>query len=203
MKFYAEKFRELRKKQRLSMKLVCEAADIGNTRLWQWETGSLVPSDTKIRRLAKAINVPVDEISDLKPETDAISEELVPSGGALNLFAKEFTVKREGRINEIINGITYLNKELKLTSIIVDVLFSKLNAAFYIKGNNLKYISGNDAFLNYLNLPTDLNIRNYTDEDLFSAKEAARNKEQDEEVISSGNPIVNVENFIPGTRKSR
>jgi len=203
MTFYAEKFRKLRKKQKLSMKEVCQKADIGNTRLWQWETGTLVPPDIKIRRLASAINVSVDKISNLEPETDALSKELSLSARALDLFAKEFTIRREHRVNDIISGISYLNKELKLTSIIIDVLFSNLNAAFYIKGNNLKYITGNDTFLRYLNLSKDLNIRDYTDEKLFVAKEAMKNKLQDEEVVNTGQPIVNMEGFIPGSRKKR
>ena len=165
MEFYNEKFRQLRKQNKLTMKEVCKLADIGNTCLWEWETGKRVPSEKKARRLANALGVSVSKISDLEPEAAVSSASLGESIDSLSLFAKDFTLKREQKIKEAAKIINYLNRELKLTSVITDILVSHIDIAFYIKGADQKHLILTNRILKQMGLDF-----NYPDETTLHVK---------------------------------
>ena len=59
MKFYRDKARKIRKEKKLSMEEVCKIGDFGRSSLSNWELGIKTPTESKIRLLARILDVPV------------------------------------------------------------------------------------------------------------------------------------------------
>ena len=76
MKFYAEKFSEIIEKRSVNLSKLAKDAELARSSLWLWKTGKIVPSEKRVRKIARALNISVNQISDLKPEipvSDALS----------------------------------------------------------------------------------------------------------------------------------
>ena len=203
MKFYKEKIKILRKQNNLKTINFCKHMNISRTTLWQWESGKRIPSKENIYHIASILNISVSDISDLAPQKIISEMDLHPSALSLKKITGNDKVFRQQRIKHIQNEISALEEDIERSAIIIKGLLDSLDAMFYIKDPELKYIIANKAFLKTLSLNINYNIIGKSDIDFFNKKEAAYNTRQDKNVLRSGTIIHNQESFIPGTRKHR
>jgi transcriptional regulator with XRE-family HTH domain len=201
--FYFEEFRKKRKDLKLSMKDVAQKLGVGWQTIWAWENNKRSPSEIKIRNLAKALQIPINQISDILPEPLISDGKLSIVSNPWFDFIDADIKKKTDETNYIIEKIKQLNDDTCKTSIIVNSLITSINLIFYIKDCNLKYIIVNKAFLNNLSLPATYVTQGKDDYDFFLLKDARENSEQDEMVLKTGKPIINHEGFIPGTRRKK
>ena len=175
MKFHADKFVELRKKERFTIKEICARAKISRATLWGWESGKRLPSKQNILMLAKILNQPIDTISDLMPEDNNYSkgklDEVVDSWLTLSDSKNR---ERHNEYFKLIEGIKKLTTELSQASIISNALQSSLGAIFYLKDINLKYIAVSESFLENVGLNLDYNVIGKTDFDFFFSKKCQK-----------------------------
>ena len=203
MKFYADKFKELRKKARFSVKEFCSTAGIVRSTLWEWESGKRTPSEASIRVMAGIINVRVDEVSDLKSNEDVVKDELSKSvEGWLSLAGGDVGL-RQSKFDGIVREISVLNKEMNQATVIINALLSTMHTMFYVKDARLNYITANDIFLQNISLNSDYRVVGENDSSFFPSKEAKSNTEEDRDVLLAKQSVVNREGYIPGSRKKK
>lgn len=169
--------------------------------LSMWENGKLVPSEKKVRELARFLNISVGEISDIQNEQVSSVNNL--SDIAETWFSlAEFKEDVHNRlIDSLFNGINGLDKRLRQSSIIINALISSIHTIFYVKGTDQKYIVANNHFFNNFSMGTKSGILGKEDKDFFSLTEAQKNYEEDKNVMLTGKAVIDREDFIPGTRK--
>ena len=203
MKLDIIKFKSLRKKQKLTLQEL--AQKVGRTRntLSSWENGKSTPSESKIRMLARILDTTVDKISDLEPEIPLSSTSFSEAAESWHLLANSNEHKIDTKIEPLISGINSLKKELRNSKIIIDALLSTSSVMIYIKDQNQRYITANKAFLKNTAFLDMEPVLNKTDSCFFSRKEAEINFNQDKNVLLHGKPLLNVEEYIPGTRKKK
>ncbi len=203
MEFYPEKFKQLRKKERFSIKEICSRAKIARTTLWEWENGKRIPSESNIRMLAKIINKSISEISDLESEkhySKGEFSEVVDSWLSLSDINNS---TRHKQCTYLIDGINKLDKELSQATIVIKALLSSLDAIFYIKDSQSRYITASDTFLENVGLKSSFVVKGKTDFDFFPKQNAENNDREDSNVLSTGKAIIHSENFIPGSRNTK
>ena len=203
MKFYPEKFKQIRKQQKISITTVAEKAKINRATLWTWETGRITPNEKKIRLLADILNIPVSSISDLtssKPLSDGKISEIADSWLYL---ADDDIHKRKENEDFFLDKMKSQFKKMDQATVIIKALLSSMEYVFYIKDTNLQYITANRVFLKNVSLNSNYKVFGKSDYDFFPYNEAKKNNEEDRNVIISGTPIIKQENYIPGTRKKK
>ncbi|MCP4180557.1 MAG: PAS domain-containing protein [bacterium] len=203
MIFYSDKFIQLRDEKMFSISKICNVAGISRTALWQWETGLKVPKRKNIYLLASILKVKASEISDLPDKKPISNTNLEPFALSLEKIANSASIGTNTKIDNVINEISSLSNDLKQASIIIKGLLDSFDIIFYIKDTSLNYVIANNAFLRNLSLHVTYKVIGKKDSDLFNTKEAKFNKEQDYEVLHSGEAIRNVEQYIPGTKKHK
>ncbi len=203
MDFYFLKFKELRKKARFSVKDFCKEAGIARSTLWEWETNKRVPSEASIKMMAQIIGVNVSDISSLKDTVSKIDNKFSESvDGWLSLGGRDIAF-RQSKFDRIINEINSLNKEMNQAAVIINALLSTMRTMFYIKDARLRYITANDIFLENVSLNSSYKVADKDDSTFFPIAEARKNTEEDNKVFETNQPLVNLEGYIPGTRKKK
>ena len=203
MKFYHQKFKEIRKEKRFSSKLFCEKAKVSRATLWGWENAKRTPSENIVKQLAEILDVSVDCISDLKPSKLQASSRL--SKSTQTAFMLAGTDKHSGRqtLDRILTDVNRIGDVLEQTSVVITALLKSNPYICYIKNSNLDYIAANDAFLKNVSLDKKYNVLGKSDKNFFASKDAAVNHKQDVEVFKSGKSVTNIEKHIPGSRKKK
>jgi transcriptional regulator with XRE-family HTH domain len=202
MKFYNEKLKYLRKKQRFSVGDFCKLLDVGKTTLWEWETARKVPIEANIRIIARKLNVSVEKISDLKDEPKISNLKISNLNNNLFHFYDDEIKAKLKRQNDFIYSIKDTFSNLNETSFMVKVLMSTLPVIFYLKDLELNYTVANTAFLENLSLNKNYKVKGKTDSDFLPYKEAKLNTELDQRVLLQGNTF-NSEMYIPGSRRKK
>ena len=203
MDFYFSKFKELRKKARFSVNDFCKEAGIARSTLWEWETNKRVPSEASIKMMAQIIGVSVSDISSLKDNVSKADNRFSESvDGWLSLGGRDIAF-RQTKLDRIINEINSLNKEMNQAAVIINALLSTMRTMFYIKDAGLKYITANDIFLENISLNPSYKVAGKDDSAFFPIAEARKNTEEDNKVFETNQPLINVEGYIPGTRKKK
>ncbi len=114
------------------------------------------------------------------------------------------SLKNENRsFPKILSSLNEYLKEMKQNSLGIKALLHSINAMFYAKEVNLKFISANNNFLDLVSNRKDFCISEKNDRFFFSKNEAELNIEKDRNLIYTQLPIINKERVIPGTRKSK
>jgi PAS domain S-box-containing protein len=204
MKINYSKINIYRNERGLSVKGLCKLIGISRSTLWKWEKGLFQPPETKIRTLAEILSIPVSKISDLN-ETVSKSKHNFPDiiDSWLSLSDTD-TTERQTTVSHLLNGISKLNKDLSQSAIIIKALLSSLETIFYIKDYNLNYVTVSESFLKKITKDRDkYTIKGKKDSDIFPASEAQKNHDQDIDIIRTGKEIVNIEDYIPGTRRKK
>ena len=203
MEFYREAFRKIRKNKKLSMEVVANKAGIARRTLSYWENGKTTPNKMKVRILANVLNIPVNEISNLKlehPVSEGKFSDIIESWLAL---ADNSEQERLQRGNELIEKIKLQQNELTQASIVIKAILSSIHNIFYVKDTQSNYITANNAFLKNISLLLNYKVTGKKDSDFFSKKEAEKNTIQDCEVLHTGKPIIKHEDYILGSKKKR
>ncbi|HJO95206.1 MAG TPA: PAS domain S-box protein [Victivallales bacterium] len=203
MKFFPDKLRFYRKKERLSTNDFCKLAEIGSTSLWKLENGKKEPTESEARMFAYLLHISVSEISDLEDlsiSKNSLSSSILDSWSS---FVDADERKIIEQANDFVSKIRLQQHELKQASIVIKALLSSMQTIFYVKDINMKYITANAAFLKILDLDSKYKVAGKVDEDFFSSKDAKENNMLDYNVLVSGEPIIKQEGYIPGTRKKK
>ena len=203
MEVYYNKIKQFRKEAKLSIVEFCQLAGIGRATLWTWETGRQFPTDKKVKLMAEALNVSVDEISDLEHEKEKSGVKLSETVESWLLLGGTNAQQRIQQQEELISKIRLQQIELMQASTLIRAMMSTLQSLIYVKDNNLKYIIANDIFLENISFDKNYNVLGKDDSSFFSKDEAAANYEEDLEVLKTGKSIIKREGFIPGSRKKK
>ena len=202
--FKKEKFRELRKKHRWTTKALSEASNISRESISKWENGQREPSERSIYKLAKTIGVRVSEISDLEdlyPKAEVkISDAMISDN--TNLL-EAISNEEDSYLNNILANLNNMNNNLKRVSGVLKTILLNVNNIIYIKDTDQKYVLVSKAFLDNCSLKINFVSKGKVDEDFFPRKEAVYNTKEDEQIFSTGIPVINAERHIPGSRKQK
>jgi PAS domain S-box-containing protein len=206
MKFYIDKFREFRINKKLSMAQVGKRIGVDRKTISAWEHSSRIPKETKVRRLAKAIGVSPDSISDLPPDfkmTNIPQQEVEKMAATLSNFIS-INQPSKKLINNIKREVETLEESFNQATILINALLRSFNSMLYVKNNDQKYIILNNEFLKNLSI-LDVNYpyKGKKDNDFFPIKEAVQNSNEDNEVLLTGKPVIKREGVIPGSRKKK
>ncbi|HBM16394.1 MAG TPA: hypothetical protein DD381_08660 [Lentisphaeria bacterium] len=204
MKLYTEKLRIIRKNKKISSQELAQKMGITRLTLCAWENNKRIPSEAKIRMIAKSLDIPVEEISDIKSEKPKSESNIFKTVSTMVSLLGTDRKKNKERMASVINGIAAMNKELSDARLIIEVILSSsLPSLFYIKDSNLHYISANESFLKNLSLDKNFSVFGKTDSDFFPQHEAKINYDMDRKVLSEGKPLLDIEGYIPGSRKTK
>ncbi|MCP4181398.1 MAG: PAS domain-containing protein [bacterium] len=203
MIFKNNKFKLIRTQKRWSLSAMAEHSNISRTSLSKWENGKAVPSEKKIRELAKFLDIPVSQISDLSNESPVSPNSISNSAKSWLSVANYDNKAHENKIDIIHNEVSKLDKKLKQASTIINALLSSLNCLFYIKDSDQKYIVANNSFLENISLNNTYSVLGKEDSDFFIHNEAKKNSNEDNRVLTNGKPIIDREDFIPGSKKRK
>ena len=203
MIFKKERFKQIRKQQRWSLSELARRSNISRMSLSMWENGKLIPSEKKIRELARFLNITVNDISDLSNDHPVSSGNLSRIAKDCFSLAEFDDIQHQEKISSLFAGISNLDKKVKQASIIINALISSMHSIFYVKDTEQKYVIANKAFLKNFSLDSNYSVLGKKDKDFFTKKEALTTMEEDGKVLISGKPLVDREDYIPGTRKKR
>lgn len=203
MKIYVDKIKSIRKIQKLTIEELAVKMGMCRVTLSSWENRRKFPSEVKVRMLAKALNVPASEISDLENEKQISQIDFAKTVPALVSLIHDNNQRHQEKINSVISCINSLNRELMDSKLIINALLSSLPSICYIKNVELKYVIVNELFLNNLSLNKNFSVLDKTDYNFFPKNEAELNNKEDMDVLITGKSILNREDFIPGSRKKK
>ncbi|MCP4179157.1 MAG: PAS domain-containing protein [bacterium] len=203
MKVYYSKIKEFRKLKKITALEFCNNLGIARATYWNWESGKNIPSESKIRLIAKTLGVKVNEVSDLRPERELSKANLSENVESWLLLGGNYERQRIEQQDKFIAMAEQLQHELRQASTLTRVLMTSTNAMLYVKDNDLKYIIANNAFLNNVSHEVHVSILGKDDNYFFTAKEAKFNREQDKKILETGIVLKNVEGYIPGSKKKK
>ncbi|HJO92436.1 MAG TPA: PAS domain S-box protein [Victivallales bacterium] len=202
-KIFFDKINSIRKKKKITLAEIAEAAGISRSTIWKWEKGVKNPKDIHIREIAKVLSVSVDEISDLPAEKPLSNQKLSDSVETWFELTESGISEENSEFKRLGESLKKIQNKLEHSSLIIKGLMNATNSYLYIKGTDSKYIIANRQFKKGLSLDLEFKIYKKTDHDLFSVKEALFNKEEDKKAMLLGTPVINREGFIPGSRKKK
>ena len=198
MKFYFDKFKDIRKMQRLSIQNIVNRLNKSYKTVWSWEKGEHKPKASDVKLLANILCVDVSEISDLT-ENRAFNLTLDDLSIADNEFSDQPYIQYLK--NEIIRLNRQLSHQYRVTNNVNNLLDS-LQSLFYTKRADLKFTYVNSAFASTLGY-TKNEITGKKNHELLSYSDAIVLNELEQEVIKNCVGISNREIFIPGTEKNK
>ncbi|MCP4176283.1 MAG: PAS domain S-box protein [bacterium] len=202
MEFYWNKIKTIRVEKKLSSVEIARAVGISRSTLWLWEKGTHLPSEKKIRALAKALGSSVKNISNLeeeKPQTTENFSSHVDSWSSLRDKKGKWQTKSVRMLSQCVDDVA---ETIFRSSIIIDALMNSMETMFYIKDINLKYIAANATFKSNVSYNLDQELLGSDDYRFFLLLEAKDNESEDDDVLIKGKEI-NREGFIPGSRKKK
>ena len=204
MKFYREKFKELKINRRWTTKALSAATNISRESISKWENGQRNPSAKSIYKLAGTMGVRVSEISDLKdlyPKSESkVSETIMKD--SYNLL-ESINNEEDSCLNNILTSLKNMNNNLKRVSSVLKTILLNINNIIYIKDIDQKYVLVSKAFLDNCSLKIDYISKGKTDIDFFPRNEALLNTKEDEQIFVTGTAVINAERHIPGSRKQK
>ena len=201
MKIYYDRIKQLRKEKGLSVNGLCLLAHITRGTLWKWENGKQFPKIQNVKNLAQALNISISEISDIAGDITFGKEDFTNAVDSWQVLANMNKSQQQDKYQQLLNSIASLNSDISQTKVIINAFLSSVNSIFYIKNSNLKYIIASNSFLKNSKLNSNFNVFGKRDSDFFPEKEAIKNSEQDSMVLSTGKSIIDIEDYIPGSRK--
>ncbi|HJO94525.1 MAG TPA: PAS domain S-box protein [Victivallales bacterium] len=199
MIFNNENAKHIRLNKKLSLISVARVTGVSRGTLWHWEKGNIVPVQSKIRQLAKALKVHVSDISDLENEIPKASESIKQYSETWDFFIDANRSSKFDRIDSFIHNINSFKKTLEQVYVIIDAILDSSEFMFYLKDISLKYVVANRLFLSNCSLNPDFNVLGCDDSIFFNLKDTKLNEKEDEEVLLTGKGLRR-EGFIPGSK---
>lgn len=203
MKFYIDRLRSIRKNKKITSEELSKKIGISRITLCAWENAKRIPSEPKVRMLARILDIPVNEISDLMPDKPKSETNIFSIDSTIVSLLGNDSKKNKERLSTVISGIIDINKELSDSRLVIEAMLSSFPSIFYIKDANLRYITANEAFLNNLSLNKNFSVFGKSDSDFFPILEAKANYEMDKEILATGKSKLDEEGYIPGSRKKK
>ena len=205
MEFKRNQLETFRKELRWSQVALAKKIGVNRKTISNWEKGVTIPSDRKIFELANVLGVSIDTISDAKTKHKTEINLNKATISWMSLFKEKDEAKKE--IHHISNIMEQLHNKLNNASIIITGIMSSVHFPVYIKNTSHKYIMTNDAFRKNILLEDEPSLYKKmflkTDYDLFTKEEAKNNFDEDLDVMLSNKPIIDREDYMPGTRKKK
>lgn len=202
MKFYNEKLRQIRKEKKIKITEFATKVEVTRNTLWLWESGRFQPPEKMVRRLAKALDIPVNHISDLTPELPISRINTNQIDSLLYSFACT-SMSEQKKIQSIhLEALEKQLDEFNQAVMIINTFLNTIELMCYAKNISSQYITANQAFLKGLSYDKDYRVSGKKDKDFFPAIEAKRNTDEDERVMITG-LSTSREGYIPGSRKKK
>jgi PAS domain S-box-containing protein len=203
MKIDSEKIKFFIKQSGMTNKAICERANISRTSLYEWCNEIKTPTESNLRKLAKIIYAPVEDISDLPPDPITSKENLSASATSWLELSQKVQHTQSSEFTHLIECATKMEKKLNEASLIFQGIIKTTDTILYIKDTNSKYIIASRSFLSNLSLPSNYNVEGKIDSDFYSIKEAKKNSTEDKSIIQHSNKIIKKEDFIPGSKHKK
>ena len=198
MEFYKEKLEKVLTEKKFTKSKLAKLIGVTQPAVGAWIRGQRVPRERNVAMMAKALDIPVDEISNLKKIAD-ISEEVSGYfqgwGSSLNKNKTELDDPCIKAIKEIEN----IKSEQYRLRTVTRAFMSTMQSMLYVKSYYGKYIVANESYLKAIGLDVNINIIGKTDKDIMSMKNAASNDTQDMSIINTGKPLINKSIKFPFT----
>ena len=190
MEFYREILEKVLAEKKFTKSKLARLIGVTQPAVGAWIRGQRVPRERNVAMMAKALDIPVDEISNLKKVAD-ISEEVSGYfqgwGSSLNKNKTEL----EDPCIKAIKEIESIKSEQYRLRTVTRAFMSTMQSMLYVKSYYGKYIVANESYLKAIGLDVNINIIGKTDKDIMSMKVAATNDTQDMSIINTGKPLIN------------
>ena len=132
MELHVEKLKSVRKRKKITAEELAKMMGISRVTVGAWENAGRIPSEAKIRMLAKVLEIPVNEISDLDPDKTISEIKLAPLASGISAVLSGDKTKNLTRQANLVSGITGIIKELSDARLIIGAMVSSLPSIFYI-----------------------------------------------------------------------
>ena len=206
MIFHRYKFKNIISKKGLSSAYIRKRLNITKSTLWNWVNGKSTPREINIRKLAKLLEININEISDLKEKEldNALFKGITENseGGNWLKQTNESFKKRIEKMDNVLKYIYSTQEELSESRIVVNALLDNMNIIFYIKDHKNKYITANNKYIEQMKLNDNFNISGKDDFDLMKNIDAKKNNNEDLLLINSNKKVI-YEGYIPNSRKKK
>ncbi|HJO94467.1 MAG TPA: PAS domain S-box protein [Victivallales bacterium] len=203
MDFYNDKLVFHRKQSHMSSGRIAGVMGISRTTYWKWEKGISSPNKKQTRTLAKILEISVSDFSNLDPLPNVDIAKSSGLSGNIDSWSSFFDIREkksfQKTITETLNASIKLSNKLSEAGIIIEALLTGISSIFYVKNNELLYLTANDGFLKNISLKPSFVVFGKTDDDFFSRKEAKENCSKDEQVLITKEKSVE-EGYIPGSK---
>jgi HTH-type transcriptional regulator / antitoxin HipB len=141
MKFYRDKIKKFHKESGMTAKQIAEKVGISPPTFQSWKSGTRTPKETNIRNLAKALNVKVSQISNLKDERpETTPQNIINLNSSFIPFIDNKGIKLLKEQEEIFKKALQINKEFLMTATVIKTLIDSIDIIFYVKNISQKYI---------------------------------------------------------------
>ena len=132
MELHIEKLKTVRKRKKITAEELAKKMWISRITVGAWENAKRVPSEAKIRMLAKVLDIHVSEISDLAPDKTISKINIAPLGSSISSILSGNKEKIINRQTNLVSGIMAMIKELSDAKLIIGAMLSSLPSLFYI-----------------------------------------------------------------------
>jgi len=133
MGLHIDKLRSIRKRKKITLSELAVKMGITRPTLSYWENAKILPSEIKIRMLAKVLDVPVNEISDLKPIKSLSESSLAPFESTIESLLERRNEKDLIEVQATCSNIMNMFKAITDAKLVVEAIFSSLPIPFYPK----------------------------------------------------------------------
>ena len=190
MNFYKEKVSELLSVKLVSMNRLATLIGVSQTAVSTWIKGSAKPRERNIVLMAKALNVSVSEISDMKDIEDIYSE----VSGYFQGWGASLTkskIELEDPCFRAMKEIDCIKQEQHRLRTVISAFMSTMQSMIYVKNYYGEYIVANESYLKAVGISLDKKIVGKKDTDIMSYQNALKNDIQDMSIVNTGKPIIN------------
>ncbi|MCP4178586.1 MAG: PAS domain S-box protein [bacterium] len=222
MIFYIERFHEIRKLKKITLKALADSLGRSYSAVRKWSSGERNPSPSDIRLIAMIMNISPVEISDLDdhislPDKSGINNSMkIPKDIILekHMNEVEHIIGDYGDIpTEKIKNLIYLenyaretnskNKLLNRQLNELQLTINNISEQIYVKDKRFRYKFVNNYFVKSVGNYTHEEIINSTASDIFPLKEIKQVMKFEQDVFYNKKPVFNKKVFILGSKGKR
>jgi PAS domain-containing protein len=190
MKFYREKVYGLMGEKKISKNKLATLIGLSQTAVSSWVKGTKVPRERNVLLIAKALNVPVNTISDMKKvEDNSIEVSGYFQGWGSSLHKNK--IELDNPCIKAMKEIEGINQEQYRLRTVVKAFMSTMQSMLYVKNYQGEYIVANESYLKAVGLDIDRSIIGKNDFDILSQKNASNNNIQDMSIMNTGRALIN------------
>ncbi len=162
--FFYKKTTEIRKNKGISQRQIAEMIGKSLRTYIRWETGESNPTAFYIRSIAKVLDIPISEISDLE-EAITVNPLFYDKLGTLDKATYTFSTKTESEKQQMfielqsqIEILLRENKDFKTNASFYSSILNEANALIFRKDRSMRFTYVNNSFLKYFNISNESHI---------------------------------------------